>query len=245
MSIWHIAQRELHALFAQPIAYIVAIVILFFCGLIFADGLAQYQQTLLLGQPVPPPTMSNVLGFFVFISLFVSPAITMRLLAEEHKSGTIELLLTLPVREGEVVLGKFLAAVLYYLLILACTLFYALVLWRFGNPDMGPMLTSYLGVVLAVCGMVALGVLASALTQSQIVAYMLGLALILVFYLSGSIAQSFTANSTATVIFTELSLLDHLSRLPYGILTAKDLAYFACLTAAPLLLAKEQLTRNK
>jgi ABC-2 type transport system permease protein len=244
MNSFYIAQRELHALFAQPIAYIVAIVVLLLCGLIFVDGLASYQQTLLLGQVVPPPTMGNTLGFLVFISLFVSPAITMRLLAEEHKSGTLELLMTLPVREWEVVLGKFLAAVAYYAIILACTGFYAAVLLRFGNPDIGPLVTTYVATFLALCAMLALGLLASALTESQIVAYIVGVGLLITLYLSASIAQSFTSNATAALIFTELSLLEHLSRMPLGIVLAKDIAYFICLTAAPLLLAT-QLLKNK
>ena len=241
MNIWHIAQRELYALFAQPMAYLVAIVVLLLSGLIFADGLASYQQTLLLGQVVPPPTMSNMLGFMTFISIFVTPAITMRLLAEEHKQGTLELLLTLPVREWEVVLGKFLAAVGYYTLLLACTLFQAASLLRFGNPDIGPMLTTYLATFLAICTMLALGLLTSTLTESQIVAYILGVGLLFILYLASFIAQAFTSNPTITLIVTELSLFEHLSRLPLGIVLAKDIAYFVCLTTGALILATQRL----
>ena len=236
-NVWIVARRELGALFVQPIAYVVVIVLIFLCGLVFADGLSRYQLAQQFGQFVPPPTVANVLGFFLFLSLFVAPAITMRLLSEEHKTGTIELLMTLPVRDGEVVLGKFLAAWLFYLLMLALTLIYPLILWRFGNPDLGPILTGYLGVILAIAAMLAIGMLASALTANQIVAYMLGFGLILLLYITTIFSQSLVSNETARLIFDELSFQAHANRFPQGILAAKDVVYYVGLTIVALFAA--------
>lgn len=243
---WIIARRELGAIFVQPIAYIVAVVLLLLCGAIFSGGIASYFQAAQFGQQPAPPAIANVMGFFIFLSLFVVPAITMRLLSEEQKSGTIELLMTLPVRDGEVVLGKFLAAFIYYLSIVAFTLVYPFVLIRFGNPDIGPILTMYLGVILSVGAMIALGVFASALSQNQIVAYILSFGLILFLYLTDFFAQGFaSSNETAQTILTELSFQGHSIGFARGVIEVKAIVYYVAVIVMALFAAARVLESKR
>src|SRR5918912_272449 len=159
-----IARRELGALFVSPIAYVVAAAFLALSGYLFSILLITSSQA----------TMTSLFQNVSFILLFVAPLLTMRLLADEQKQGTLELLLTAPVRDWEVVLGKFLAALALFGTILLCTLYYPLLIWRFGgNPDPGPILTGYLGMLLLAGAMFAIGTLASSLTENQIVAAVL------------------------------------------------------------------------
>lgn len=236
-NVWLIAQRELRAMFAQPLAYVVALVLLGLCGLIFADSLGRYQLALQDGAAVPPPSVANVLGFFLFMSLFVAPAVTMRLLAEEQRSGTLELLLTLPVRDAELVLGKYVAAGLYYAIMLSLTLIYPAMLLRFGNPDVGPLVLTYVGVALALGAMLALGVLASALAESQVVAYIIAFGLTLVLYTAALLADTLTAVPWLQAVLRGLSFQEHATRFPTGVLVAKDVVYFVGIAAVALFAA--------
>ena len=132
-NIWTIARRELGAIFVQPLAYIFGVIIIALTGYIFASELF-----FLATQPGSLPiNVQNVLGLYTFLYLFAMPALTMRLLSEEQRSGTMELLMTLPLRDGEVVLGKFLAGFIFYLMTTALTLVFPFILFAFGNPDPG------------------------------------------------------------------------------------------------------------
>jgi ABC-2 type transport system permease protein len=244
-NILTIARRELTSLFTQPIAYIVAFVLISLSGLIFTQGLTGYIQLSQTGQPVTPPTVAGVLGFFTFSALFVAPALTMRTIAEERRTGTLELLLTLPVRDEEVILGKFLGLWSYFLLILALTLIYPLVLLRFGNPDIGPMLTIYLGVILAVGAMLAIGIFTSTLTSNQLVAYILGFGLIFFFYLIALLNQTLVTNATVGEILRQLSYPDHLIPFAEGVLRVVDLLYFVGLMAVFLFTAVRVLESQR
>jgi ABC-2 type transport system permease protein len=169
---WIVAQRELAAIFVQPIVYVFAIVMVIITGYVFAINLSFYVQSFGSG---PPPAMDGTLDLIAFLMMiFAGPAISMRLLSEEQRSGTVELLMTLPVRDGEVVVGKWLAALIFYLVTLLLTLIYPFILLRFGNPDVGPIATGYLGALLWGAAILAIGVLASALTENQIVAFYSG-----------------------------------------------------------------------
>ena len=240
-----IAQRELTSLFTQPIAYIVAFVLVGLSGLIFIQGVTGYIELSQLGQPVSPPTVAGVLGFFTFAALFVAPALTMRTLAEERRSGTLELLMTLPVRDEEVVLGKFVGLWLYFALILAFTLVYPLVLLRFGNPDIGPMLTIYAGVLLGVGAMLAIGIFTSALTSNQLVAYILGFGLIFLSYLVALLNQALVTDEGVAEALRQLSFPDHLVPFAQGVLQVTDVVYFVGLTAVFLFAAVRVLESQR
>jgi ABC-2 type transport system permease protein len=229
---WYVAQRELAAIFVQPIAYIFTIVMIGITGLIFSGQIAAIAFT-----PGAPISLTNVLGLFTFLFIFAGPAITMRLLSEEQRSGTMELLMTLPLRDGEVVVGKFLAAFIFYLAAVGLTLIFPIILLNFGNPDIGPMITGYLGVLLWGAAILAIGLLASALTDNQMVAFILALGLNLLFYLAFIPAEFFGNNPTIALIFQELGAQQHLGSFFRGVLVAKDIVYFVMITAVFLFAA--------
>lgn len=236
---WYVAQRELGSIFTQPIAYIFAIALLFISGLLFAD-----QISVPLTSGGPPASMEPVLGTFSFLLLFVAPAITMRLLSEEQQSGTIELLMTLPLQDSEVVLGKWFAAFVTFLSALALTLIFPIILLQFGNPDISVLLTSYLGVILWGAGLLAIGTLASAMADNQINAFMLTFGASLALYLSFVPANQIT-NPTIATIFNELSFQGHLTNLLRGLITATDILYYVILTAVSLFAATRILESKR
>jgi ABC-2 type transport system permease protein len=163
-SLWVIAKRELYAYFISPIAYLVAAAFLFLCGLFFLGGITRWQDA----------TLESMFGSLSIVLIFVAPVLTMRLLSRERDVGTIELLLTAPVRDWEVIAGKFLASFLYYLGLVAITGLYLIVLVAYGDPDLGTIGAGYLGLVLLGAEMLALGVFTSSLTRNQVVAAVVG-----------------------------------------------------------------------
>jgi ABC-2 type transport system permease protein len=169
----------------------------------------------------------------------------MRLLAEEQQTGTIEVLMTLPVTDLQVVLGKFLAAFLFYAMITALTLIYPVILLRFGNPDIGPMVSTYVGVLLWGAALLGVGVLASAASDNQINAFIIAFGIILLLYLTLIPAQLFTVGPTVGAILNEISLQPHLNNFLDGLLTAKDVLYFLVVTAISLFAAARILESRR
>ncbi|HIE50541.1 MAG TPA: hypothetical protein EYP85_02170 [Armatimonadetes bacterium] len=159
--------------------------------------------------------------------LFVVPLITMRLFAEEKGSGTIELLMTSPVREVELVIGKFLAAIVLLLVMIAVTLEYPLFLLAYGDPDLGPIITGYIGLFLIGASFISLGIFLSTLTRSQIVAAVSTFGVLLAFWLIGIAAENLSGN--VGEVFRYLSVLEHLEDLQRGVIDAKDIVFFVTL----------------
>ena len=159
-NIWTIAVKELRSYFVSPIGYVTLAFWLFGVGLFFALGVLQSQQA----------AMQDWFSTIEVLLLFIGPALTMRLLAEEQGTGTWELLMTSPVREWEVVLGKFLGATIFWLVMIVATFFYPLILRLLGNPDMGPIFSGYLGLFLMGTAFLAIGVFTSSLSGNQIIA---------------------------------------------------------------------------
>jgi ABC-2 type transport system permease protein len=247
---WIVAQRELGAIFAQPIAYIFTIVLLGITGLVFAFYLASYSNPF---GGAPEPDVSGVLNFFIFVTLLALPAVTMRLLSEEQRSGTMELLMTMPVRDGEVVLGKFIASFLFYLMTVALTLLFPFILLRFGNPDPGPIITGYVGVILWGAALLGIGILASSLTENQIVAYILALGINLALWLSFVVSNSILTNIPwvttnapwISTFFDEISLFAHQDNFARGLIVATDVAYYLIITAIALFAAARILESRR
>lgn len=238
---WIVARRELGSIFVQPIAYIFAMMMTLIVGLFFS---AQISFPAVVGNS-PPPSLGQVLNIFCFLAIFGGPAITMRLLSEEQQMGTIELLMTLPVRDIEVVIGKFLAAFLTYVMVAALTLIFPVILLRFGNPDIGPLLSSYLGVLLWGAAILGIGILASAMSENQINAFMLAFGLTLVLYLTMIPAQLFALAPPWSTILNELSLQSHLAGFLNGLITAKDVLYYLTITAVSLFAAARILESRR
>ena len=154
--------RELLALFCSPVAYVVIAGFLLTTGIVATAGLG----------PGQPASLAGVFRFTPLVLAFILPAITMWALSEEYRSGTIEPLLTAPISDMQLVLGKYLAAFAFYIIMLATTLAYLLVLRICGNPDLGAALAAYCGLLLLGAAFLAVGLLASSLTPNQIVAWM-------------------------------------------------------------------------
>jgi ABC-2 type transport system permease protein len=239
-NIWIVARRELGALFVQPIAYVFAIFMTLITGVLFSA-----QISFPLFQGGPPPSVAPIISTFTFLSIFAAPAITMRLLAEEQQTGTIELLMTLPVTDLQVVLGKFLAAFLFYVAITALTLVYPVILLRFGNPDIGPIVSAYIGALLAGASLLGIGVFASALSENQINAFIIAFGIILLLYLTLIPAELFTVGPAVATILSELSLQNHLNNFLDGLITAKDVLYYLVVTSISLFAAARVLESRR
>ena len=174
-NVWIIASRELRAFFVSPVPYVVSALFLLFMGYLFALILITSREA----------SMRGAFGNMMFILLLLAPALTMRLLAEEQRMGTIELLLTAPVYDWQVVVGKFLGSlIMFAVIIVGPTLYYPLMLKFVGNPDMLPLITGYVGILLFGGAFLAIGIFTSSVTQNQVVAYFAGFVVLLLLFLA-------------------------------------------------------------
>ncbi len=220
-----IAQKELATYFVSPIAYVVTAFFLVVAGFFFYFILYFSREASLRG------LFFNV----AIVLLFVGPSLTMRLLAEEQRMGTIELLLTSPVRDWEVVLGKFLGSLVFYIFMLALTLLYPLILMRFGNPDVGPMLTGYLGLLLLGATVLAAGVFTSSLTQNQVVAFVIAFAILMIMWLADAAGQAVGGSFGGALNY--LSIAAHFDDFTKGVIDTSHVLFYLSLIAAFLFLA--------
>jgi ABC-2 type transport system permease protein len=228
-----VAERELRSYFASPVAYVVMALFLLMAGYLFALGLRFTQEASLRG------LIQNVSVLF----LFITPALSMRLLAEEQRTGTVELLLTNPVQEWEIVLGKFLGSVALVLVMLILTLLYPALLFVFGNPDVGPILAGYVGMVIEGAAFLAVGLWASSVTQNQIIAAILAFGLLLILWLSDSLGQFLGGTVGSIVSYT--SLVNHFNEFPRGVINSKDVIYYLTVVAAGLVLSTVSLQSRR
>lgn len=254
-TVWTIAKEEFNLYWVSPIAYLVGAVWLFFSGLFFALLLQDLNQGGMFGAAAPE--MRGVLSNMAFLIVFLAPALTMRLVADEIRSGTHELLMTAPVRDWEIILGKWLGVWgVFTVFILISLLYPAVLIWR-GSPDVALLITSYLGYWLWAGTVLAVGVLASAVTQFQLVAFILGLFGTLILFLAGIFAdivsQLVTAvapNSPASAVsevFYQLSVRTHYfdTMLQRGLIEWVDIAYFAGVIAICLFVATQMLSSRR
>ena len=222
-----IAKRELKSFFVSPIAYLVGAAILFITGLFFVFSITISE--------FPTATLLPIFNVMSVILLFVAPILTMRLLAEEARSGTLELLMTAPVRDWEVVLGKFLATFIFFLALLLPTLYYLFLLSQYGSPDVPVTFSGYLGIILLGAMLISFGLLTSAMSTNQIVAAVLGIGLSLTFWLAGGLASTF--DGPLGQFFDYISIQSHLRDFILGLVTSTNIIYFISVTAAALFLA--------
>jgi ABC-2 type transport system permease protein len=243
-----IIERELRGYFISPIAYVVLTMFVFLSGLFFRTILDQVMVMSMVnsmrsqqfggGAPAPldmPGMISRgFLSTMSVILLFMIPMITMGLFSEEKKRGTIELLLTAPLTDAQVVLGKFLAAVSFFLVLLLTTWIPMSVLYLYGDPASGPILTGYLGLMLYGFALIAIGLFISTLTENQIVAAVLSFGTIMVLWLVDVLANN--ASSTTREILTYLSILSHLDDFMKGILSTSHIIFYLSLMTIGLFL---------
>ena len=235
-----IMKRELRANFDSPVAYVViclAMVLLgfviFFMGNFWQANRASF-ETLFVWVPRG-------------LSWVVIPVLTMRVMAEERRSGTLEMLITLPVKDHEVILGKFLGTWLVILLLIATTLFFPLLMfkfWNFGALDWGPIKAGYLGLVFYSAAAVALGLFISSLTESQIIAFFVTWVVLLVLHLVQQLVPVID-NETARTALNFISFDSRLSPFTRGLITVRDLVYFASIAVLFLMGSFRALERRK
>ncbi len=232
-NVWTLAKREYDHYFISPIAYVVAFMILFVLGLIFA--LDTYAATQSAGTGYGfVPTVTSVTGAMAFLFLLAIPALTMRLISDETRTGTMELLLTAPVRDWELIIGKWLGGFLFILTLIGVTLIYPLVLNGMVTPgiDQGQMIGAYLGVILVAAAFLGLGVGISAIFSNQIAAFFATLALfVFLWWLVGFPANSVQVGAD---VFRYLSVTEHLNSLMGGVINLSDIVYYLSLTALGL-----------
>jgi len=235
-AIWVITKRELQSFFDSLIAYIMLILFLGFSGFF----------TWLFGSDIFYIGQASLEGFFniAFWTLFFFiPALTMRLLAEEKKTGTIELLLTKAVTDREVVVGKFLAAFFLVAIALLFTLPYVITVASIGNLDFGQVFCGYAGLLLMSAAYISIGIYASSITQNQIVAFLSSLFIGLIFHLIlGVLAGNFAGALSS--LFSALSMSDHFESISRGVLDSRDLIYFLSIVFVGLFLSELSLTKR-
>ncbi|HUQ89334.1 MAG TPA: ABC transporter permease subunit [Vicinamibacterales bacterium] len=245
-----IAQREVSAYFSSPIAYVLLGFFALLFGWFFFVPLAYFAeqtrdsgmnptQVLNMNQMLVGPALSNT----TVIMLFLFPLITMRTYSEEKRSGTIELLLTSPLTDVEIIMGKFLGAMLLYGAMLAITLIHMGILFIYGDPEWKPIATGYLGLLLMGGCFLSLGLFISSLTKNQIVAAMATFGVFLMLWVISWISQ-FVGPTTQTVL-RYLSLTEHFEDFARGIIDTKHVIYYLSFMAFGLFLTAKSVDSER
>ena len=215
-----VAWKEIQIYFSSPTAYIIGTIFLALAGFFFVRD---------LGEPFPEASLSTFFQGATIVLVLLAPVLTMRLMAEEQKLGTIELLLTSPVRDWEVVIGKYLASMVFLLGTLVLTLYYTVLLVVYADPDPGPIYAGYLGLVLYGAAALAIGLLASTLTSNQIVAAAVAMGILLALYFAE--AASGSLGTTASNIIGQVGIKSHFDDFERGIIDTRHVVYFICFIA--------------
>jgi len=243
-NIWSMMKKEIGAYFSSPIAYVVISGFLLLVGFFFyslvwwfnsqAMQMAQnpyYAQQININEMVFSPLFHNI----SIILILVAPLLTMRLLAEEKKNGTDELLYTSPLSVGQIVLGKYFAALVMLAAMLGLTALLSIFAFAFGNPEIAPWLTGYLGLFLMGATFIAIGLFFSSLTDNQIVAAFLTFVTLLLFLVLNWVASS--GSGTWQSVLGYLSFSQHFEDMTRGILDTKDVFYYLSFSFFGLFLA--------
>lgn len=244
---WIIFQKELRSYFASPIAYLLLTMFAVIFGFFFWNSVGYFSemamQSTMSGQNSPMnvneqiirPLLSNV----GVIGLFFIPLISMRLFAEEKRSGTIELLITSPIRDMEIILGKWLAAVAMY----ACMLLIAAInfgfLFRYGNPDWKPLAIGYLGLLLQAGGLLAIGTFISTLTRNQIIAGAATFGVCLMLWVLEWVSGYETAAWAKVLAY--MSVITHFESFSKGVLDTKDAIFYVSVIFGGLFLTARSM----
>ena len=234
MKTFTIALKESKIYFSTPGAYVVGAMFLVLTGIFFVFDVTA---------PFAEASIRGIINWASFFIVFLAPLLTMRLLAEEEKLGTLELLLTAPVRDWEVVLGKYLAGYLILLATLALTLYYVILLYVFGEPDTGPVLSGYLGLLLHGAAALAIGLLGSSLSGNQVVAAVVGIAMLLILTFVDRVAV--IVGGTAGDVLNGFSLNAHVADFNRGVIDTANVVYFLSLAAVFLFLTIRSLETRR
>ncbi len=238
-NILSIAGKELGSYFHSPIAYLVMSVYSLLCGFFFYNQTgyvaSQMLRMSMSGQGAPPVSLNDYIvrplveGILTIVLLLLLPLVTMRLYAEEKRSGTIELLLTSPLTDMQIILGKFLGALALFSVLLILTFSYIGVLFIYGNPNLKPVLANALGLFLYGAGLLALGMWISTFTKNQIIAGTVSLVIFLLLYVLDW-PQAFSTGTVAQVL-AYMAFSRHLDNFAKGVIDLSDLVYYLSVIA--------------
>ena len=246
-NILTLAQKELRAYFVSPIAYVLLVFFALLFGYFYASSI-NFMVQLSMGQfGMGGPQIVNINEFMIrplfgntaVILLFMLPMLTMRSFAEEKRSGTIELLLTSPLTDFQIIMGKFLGAMALYTLMLSLTLIHIGVLFWYGEPEWAPVLSGYLGLLLMGGSFISIGLAISSMTKNQIVAGVSTFAVLLLFWIinwmgdaSGTMTQS---------VLAYLSILEHLDDFLKGVIDTTHVTYYVSFITLGLFLTAKSM----
>ncbi|HEV2494790.1 MAG TPA: ABC transporter permease subunit [Terriglobia bacterium] len=252
-NILAVAGKELRAYFHSPIAYLVMTIYTVLCGFFFVSITSRYVQMnfrmMMMGQGAPPISLNDVIirgmleGVLAVVLLLLIPLITMRLFAEEKRSGTMELLLTSPLTDSDIILGKFLGALALYAVLVVITFAYFGVLFIYGNPNAKPLVANALGLFLYGSALLALGMWFSTMTKNQIVAGSIGLAAFLLLY----VLDWITEFSTGVVgkVASYMALTTHFDSFAKGVIDLKDVVYYVSVAVLGIFLTTRSVEALK
>jgi ABC-2 type transport system permease protein len=245
-------RREFSLYFISPVGYVILSLFLFAVGLTWYGSLTQFVEFARragagLGSSTEVDLHRQLMAPFFFnlsvVGVFLLPLLTMRLVAEERRQGSMELLLTWPLSDLQVVLGKYLAAVAFWALMLAGTLWTWGILIRFGNPDPGPIAAGYLGIFLYGAALIALGLMLSSLTENQVVAAMLSFALFLnlwMFQWASSVTTGWVS-----VFFDSASVITRFKPMTLGVVDTRDVVFFLTVIVFGVAVAHQTLAARR
>ena len=227
-----VAWKEIQIYFSSPTAYIVGLIFLALTGFFFTQD---------LGDPFPEATLVPFFDGAIFILL--APALTMRLLAEESKLGTIELLLTSPVRDWEIIAGKYIASLTFFLVLVALSFFYAILLFVYASPDPGPIYAGYLGFILYGSAALAVGLLTSTMSNNQIVSAVVAMGILLAMFFADRAFGSISG--LAGEIIGEMGVRGHFDDFSRGVIDTTNIVYFLSVIAFFLFLSIRTLESRR
>ncbi len=246
-NIWVICRKELRSYFVSPVAYVLFVMFALIFGWFFWNMLGAFVFYSMASQMRGEMTPMNVneqilrqlLGNMNVVGLFFIPVITMRLFAEEKRNGTIELLVTSPIQDFEVILGKWLAAVALYAGMLLLTGLNLAFVFKYGNPDWKPMAVGYLGLLLQASALLAIGTFISSLTKNQIIAGAASFGVCLLVFVLGW-ASGYETSTWAQVL-SYMSVTSHMESFTKGVLDSKDAVYYVTVIFLGLFLTARSL----
>lgn len=236
-----IARREFRSYFDSPVAYVVICLSFLALGLMFFMYRGGFWQ-------VDRASLQTMFDYVPFgLSCLVVPVVTMRLVAEETRSGTLEMLITLPVKDSDVILGKYLGALGLVLVLVLATLAYPVAMFKFpwvlGSLDYGPILTGYFGLILFSAAATAIGLLVSSLTESQAVAFFITFFVLVVLWFLGTVAE--TQPGTLGTVLSYVSFQSRMQGFNRGLIDTRDVIFFVSVTTIALVIAFRALERRK
>ena len=249
-NILALAQKELRAYFVSPIAYVVLGLFAMLFGVFYVASINLMVQ-LSMGQFGGGPQVVNINEFMIrplfgntsVVLLFILPMLTMRSYAEEKRSGTMELLLTSPLTDCQIVFGKFLGAMGLYALMLSVTLIHIGVLFWYAEPEWGPLLSGYLGLLLIGGSFISLGLAISSMTKNQIVAGVATFAVLLLLWVINWLGDA--SGTTMQSVLAYLSILEHFDDFSKGIIDTKHLTYYGSFITLGLFLTAKSIDMER